>query len=39
MKSKFAEKEYYQLYSTDLNEEKFYDTAKLHKLKRGDTVD
>ena len=39
MKSKFAEKEYYQLYSTDLNEEKFYDTAKLHKLKQGGTAD
>ena len=39
MKSKFAEKEYYQLYSSDLNEKKFYDTAKGHKLKQGGTVD
>ena len=39
MKSKFTEREYYQLYPTVSNAERFYGTTKLHKLKRGDTVD
>ena len=38
MKSKFTEREYYQLYPTDSNAGKFYGTAKVHKLKQGDTV-
>ena len=40
MKSKlFTEREYYQLYPTGSNAGKFYGTAKVHKLKQGDTVD
>ena len=39
MKFKFTEREYYQLYPTGSNAGKFYDTAKVHKLKQGDTVD
>ena len=38
MKSKFTEQEYYQLYPTGSNAGKFYGTAKVHKLKQGDTV-
>ena len=39
MKSKFTEQEYYQLYPTGSNTGKFYGTAKVHRLKQGDTVD
>ena len=39
MKSKFTEREYYQLYPTDSNAGKFYGAAKVHKLKQGDSVD
>ena len=39
IKSKFTKPEYYQLYPTGLNAGKFYGTAKVYKLKRGDTVD
>ena len=38
MKSKCTEREYYQLYPSDSNAGKFYGTAKVHKLKQGDTV-
>ena len=37
-KSKFTEREYYQLYPTGSNSGKFYVTVKVHKLKAGDTV-
>ena len=39
MKSKFTEQRYYQLYPTGSNVGKFYGTAKVLKLKQGDTVD
>ena len=39
MKFKFTEQEYYQLYPAGSNAGKFYDTAKVLKLKQGDTVD
>ena len=39
IKSKFTKQEYYQPYPTGLNAGKLYGTAKVHKLKQGDTVD
>ena len=39
MKSKFSGREYYQLYPAGSNAGKFYGTAKVHKLKQGDTAD
>ena len=39
LKFKFTEREYYQLYPNGSNVGKFYGTAKVHKLKQGDTVD
>ena len=39
MKSKFTEQGYYLLYPTGSNVGKFYGTAKVLKLKQGDTVD
>ena len=39
MKFKFTEQEYYKLYPSGWNAEKFYDTAKIHKLKQGGAVE
>ena len=39
MKSKFTEGECYQLWPTGSNAGKFYGTAKVRKLKQGDTLD